>query len=192
MLNVKDHKTRYMFDPFDYLGPKRRKILEDSWAGIFRDHIRHVLPVDLLGKHFSAGMGRPTNELVSMMGAMLLQHMHDLTDEETVEQFAFNIQWHFALDITSNSDKAAYVCPKSIWTMRSIMTEYGLYDAVFEAVGDKLLNVFDVDPAFQRLDSVHIFSNMRHLGRIGIFTSTIKKFFTNLKRHHKAEYESLS
>ncbi|MCI5165619.1 MAG: hypothetical protein D3903_05870 [Candidatus Electrothrix sp. GM3_4] len=92
MFNVKDHKTIYMFDPFDYLGPKRRKMLDDSWARIFRDHIRHALPVDRLIPYFSAGMGRPTKELVSMMGAMLLQHMHDLTDEETTEHFAFNIQ----------------------------------------------------------------------------------------------------
>ena len=128
MFNVKDHKTIYMFDPFDYLGPKRRKMLDESWAGIFRDHVRHVLPVDLLAPYYSAGMGRPTNELVAMMGAMVLQHMHDLTDEETTEQFAFNLQWHYALDITDNSDKSAYVCPKSIWSMRSIMTKYGLYD----------------------------------------------------------------
>lgn len=191
MLNVKDHKTLYMFDPFDYLGPKRRKMLNDSWAGIFRDHIRHVLPVDLLAQHFSVGMGRPTNELVSMMGAMLLQHMHDLTDEETTEQFAFNIQWQFALDITSNSDQIAYVCPKSIWTMRSIMTNYGLYDSIFEAVGDELIKVFDVDTSLQRIDSVHIFSNMKHLGRIGIFISIIKKFLINLKRHHKDEFNEL-
>jgi len=84
MLNVKDHKTINMFDPFDYLGPKRKKMLEESWAGIFRDHVRHILPVDLLTRYFSTGMGRPTDELVAMTGAMLLQHMHDLTDEETI------------------------------------------------------------------------------------------------------------
>ncbi|MCI5167560.1 MAG: hypothetical protein D3903_16075, partial [Candidatus Electrothrix sp. GM3_4] len=191
MFNVKDHKTTYMFDPFDYLGPKRRKMLDDSWSGIFRDHIRHALPVDRLIPYFSAGMGRPTKELVSMMGAMLLQHMHDLTDEETTEHFAFNIQWHYALDITDNSDKAAYVCPKSIWTMRSTMTKYGLYDCIFEAVGDELVKAFDVDTSLQRIDSVHIFSNMKHLGRIGIFTSTIKKFLINLKRQHKNEFNEL-
>ncbi|WP_339134482.1 MAG: transposase [Candidatus Electrothrix sp. GW3-4] len=191
MLNVKDHKTINMFDPFDYLGPKRRKMLDESWAGIFRDHVRHILPVDLLTRYFSTGMGRPTNELVAMMGAMLLQHMHDLTDEETAEQFAFNIQWHYALDITSNSDKAAYVCPRSIWTMRSIMTEYGLYDDIFKAVGDELMKTFDADPSLQRIDSVHIFSNMKHLGRVGIFTGTIKKFLTNLKRQHKNEFKAL-
>ena len=191
MLNVKDHKTINMFDPFDFLGPKRRKMLDESWAGIFRDHIRHILPVDLLTRYFSAGMGRPTNELVAMMGAMLLQHMHDLTDEETAEQFAFNMQWHYALDITSNSDRAAYVCPKSIWNMRSIMTQYSLYDDVFEAVGDELMKTFDADPSLQRIDSVHIFSNMKHLGRIGIFTETIKKFLVNLKRQHKNDFNEL-
>jgi len=191
MLNIKDHKTINMFDPFGFLGPKRRKMLDESWAGIFRDHIRHILPVDLLALHFSTSMGRPTNELVAMMGAMLLQHMHDLTDEETAEQFAFNMQWHYALDITNNSDKAAYVCPKSIWNMRSAMTKYGLYDDVFQAVGDEFIKIFDVDPSLQRIDSVHIFSNMKHLGRIGIFIDTIKKFLVNLKRRHKNEFNEL-
>ena len=36
MFNVKDHKTLYMFDPFDYIGPKRRKMPDESWAGIFQ------------------------------------------------------------------------------------------------------------------------------------------------------------
>ena len=192
MFNIKDHKTTYMFDPLEYLGPKRRQLLNDSWAGIFRDHIIHVLPVSLLLKHYSANMGRPTNELVAMMGASLLQHMHDLTDLETAEQFSFNFQWHHALNITSNSDSDAYICPKSIWTTRRIMTEHGIYDAIFNAVGEELQKVFDVDTSLQRIDSVHIFSNMRHLGRIGIFTSTIKKFLTNLKRHHRGDFNDLA
>ena len=106
MIRIKDHKTRYMFDPFGHLGKKRKKLLEDSWAGIFRNHVRPVLPVHLLAHHFDEDTGRPSNELIAMMGAMILQQMHDLTDEETVSQFAFNIQWHYALDITSHSDRS--------------------------------------------------------------------------------------
>ncbi len=37
--------------------------------------------------------------------------------------------------------------------------------------------------ALQRYDSKHIYSNMRHLGRIGLFVATIRKFLVNLKRH---------
>jgi len=40
-----------------------------------------------------------------MMGTLLIQQMFDFTDEETVRQFAFNIEWHYALDITDNSDE---------------------------------------------------------------------------------------
>ncbi|MCP4344542.1 MAG: transposase [Desulfobacterales bacterium] len=136
-------------------------------------------------------MGRPTNELVAMMGAMVLQQMNDLNDVETAEQFSFNIQWHYALDITDNSDKNAYVCPRTILNMRSVMTKYGIYDRVFNAIGDELIKIFDADTSLQRIDSVHIFSNMKHLGRIGIFTSTIKQFLVNLKRHHKDEFNEL-
>jgi hypothetical protein len=191
MIRIKDHKTRFMFNPFRYLGQKRKKLLEDSWAGVFRDHVRPVLPVHLLADHFDEDTGRPTNELVAMMGTMILQQMHDLTDEETVNQFAFNIQWHYALDITGTSDKDAYVCPKSIWTIRHIMSEHDLYQPVFEEVADHLAKVFEVDSSLQRLDSVHIFSNMRHLGRIGIFVKTIQKFLTNLKRHHRDLFDAL-
>ena len=30
MIRIKDHKTRYMFDPFAHLGPKRRKMIDES------------------------------------------------------------------------------------------------------------------------------------------------------------------
>ena len=191
MIRVKDHKTRYMFNPFRFLGEKRKKLLEGSWAGVFRDLIRPILPVGLVAKYFEEGKGRPTNELVAMMGAMILQQMHNLTDEETVNHFAFNIQWRYALDITSNSDQDAYICPKSIWNMRHIMSTHDLYQPVFEEVADHLGKVFEVDTSLQRLDSVHIFSNMRHLGRISIFVKTIQKFLTNLKRHHKDSFDAL-
>ena len=39
MIHTKDHKTGYLFDPWDHLGPKRRKLMEQSWAGLFREHI---------------------------------------------------------------------------------------------------------------------------------------------------------
>ena len=58
-----------MFDPFDYLGPKRRKMSDESRAGIFRDHIRQVLPVDFLALRFSANMGRPDQRTRSRDGS---------------------------------------------------------------------------------------------------------------------------
>jgi hypothetical protein len=191
MIHIKDHKTLNIFDPLPYLGPKRRRLMESSWAKLFRDHVLVALPVDKIFKNYHWAMGRPTKELYAMLGAMILQQMRDLTDEETVHEYAFSIQWHYALDITDESDQGSYLCPKTLWSMRSVLTQQNLYGVLFESVTDHLAKVFAVDTSKQRCDSVHLFSNMRHLGRIGLFRHTIKKFLINLKRHHKDLFEAL-
>ncbi|MBI5848635.1 MAG: transposase [Nitrospirae bacterium] len=191
MFYVKNHKQPYIFDPFAHLGEKRRDLLNKSWAGLFRQEILPVLPVDALRKHYHDCQGRLSKELYSMVGLMILQQMHDLTDEEAVEQFSFNIKWHYALNITSNSDQYSYVSLKSLWSMRDILTSEGLYHTIFDAATTKLAMVFKVDFTKQRMDSVHIRSNMRHLGRISLFAKTIKKFLANLKRHHRLLFDKL-
>ncbi len=191
MIYTKDHKTHDMFDPFPFLGPKRKQRIEASWAKIFREHILPTLPVEKVFSKYDPVMGAPTKELYAMLGLMVIQQMHDMTDEEAVDQFAYNLQWHYALNITSTADTDAYVSPKTLWTMRSVLTERNLFQDIFNDVTKKLAEVFSVDVSKQRFDSVHIFSNMRHLGRIGLFVKTIKKFLVNLKRHHKDLYEAL-
>lgn len=191
MIHIKDHKTPDMFDPFPFLGPKRKQRIEGSWAKVFREHILTTLPVEKIFSKYDPVFGAPTKELYSMLGLMVLQQMNDLTDEEAVDQFAYNLQWHYALNITSAADAAAYVSPKTLWNMRDTLIERNLYQVIFEEVVTTLADVFKVDVAKQRFDSVHIFSNMRHLGRLGLFVKTIKTFLVNLKRHHKDLYESL-
>jgi hypothetical protein len=202
MFYTKDHKTLDMFDPFAFLGPKRRSLLDTTWAKIFREEILPDLPVEVLRTTYDDFMGRPTKELYAMLGAMIIQQTEDLSDEEAVRQFAFNIQWHYALNIVGDSDKTSYICPKTLWTMRNQLSQPILdkkgkllpkngYDVIFESVADKLARVFEIDVTKQRLDSTHIFSNMRHLGRIGVFAATIEKFMTNLKRHQKELFVSL-
>ena len=191
MIHIKDHKTPDMFDPFPFLGPRRKQRIEASWAKIFREHILPTLPVEKVFSKYDLVMGAPTKELYAMLGLMVIQQMHDMTDEEAVDQFAYNLQWHYALNITSTADADAYVSPKTLWTMRAVLTERDLYQDIFNDVTTKLADVFSVDVSKQRFDSVHIFSNMRHLGRIGLFVKTIKKFLVNLKRHHKDLYEAL-
>jgi hypothetical protein len=191
MIHIKDHKTPDMFDPFPFLGPKRKQRIEESWAKVFREHILTTLPVEKVFSKYDPVFGAPTKELYAMLGLMVIQQMHDMTDEEAVDQFAYNLQWHYALNITSTADADAYVSPKTLWTMRSVLTERNLYQDIFNDVTKKLAQVFSVDVSKQRFDSVHIFSNMRHLGRIGLFVKTIKKFLVNLKRHHKELYDSL-
>ena len=191
MINVKDHKTYDMFDPFEHLGPKRLALLKSSWAHLFREEILHRLPAEKLFDLYSEDRGRQTKELYTMLGIVLLQQMEDLTDEETVQQFSFNILWQYALNVTDTCDFSSYVSPRTLWTMRDHVGRLGLDQALFENVSAALSKLFDLDTSKQRLDSVHIFSNMAHLGRIRLFVKTIRKFLVNLKRHHVQQYQSI-
>ena len=191
MIHVKDHKQYDMFNPFENLGPKRLALLESSWAHLFREEILHMLPAEKLFPLYDDLKGRPTKELYAMLGIVLLQQMEDLTDEEAVQQFAFNIMWHYALNVTDPSDFSCYVSPRTLWSMRDRVGRLGLEQSLFENITDALKRLFDLDPSRQRLDSVHIFSNMAHLGRIRLFVKTIRKFLVNLKRHHADRYQTL-
>jgi hypothetical protein len=191
VFHIKNHKQAHIFDPWGHLGPKRRKLLDKSWSGLFQQEILPTLPVEALRKHYHDWNGRPTKELYSMIGVMILQQMHDLTDEETVEQFCFNIQWHYALNITSPEDAASYVSHKSLWTMRDKLSTEKIYNEIFTTTLELLAKLFNADLKKQRMDSVHIQSNMRHLGRIGLFVKTIKNFLNNLKRQHRNLFDQL-
>jgi hypothetical protein len=57
--------------------------------------------------------------------------------------------------------------------MRQLLAEKKLDQLLFDTVTKKLASAFSVGAGKQRLDSVHITSNMRRLGRIGIFVRVI-------------------
>ena len=191
MIRIKNQKQRQLFDPWRHLSPKRRKILDEDWPGLFREHLLEELPVDQMLPHFTDGIGRPSKELYTVLGVLLLQKTMDLTDKAAIEQLAFNIQWHYALNIPEESDDDKYISEKTLYTMRQIMIDNQLDEAMFDAIADKFAVVFGVNTKNQRIDSVHIKSNMRRLGRISIFSRTIFIFLVNLKRHYRTLFDAI-
>lgn len=192
MINVKDHRQMELFDPWAFLSPKRREKLDKDWPGLFQKHLLRELPVSEFKAVFRTGMGRPTKELHTVLGVLLFQQAMDLTDHDAADHLAYNIQWHYALNITEESDSAKYICEKTLWTMRNHITELGLDGVLFDKLTDKLADIFSVNAENQRIDSVHIRSNMRRLGRITIFAKTTIKFLVNLKRQHRDRFDSIA
>lgn len=193
MFKINDRNNLYIpgTEPWrTVLNDKKIKMLEDSWAGVIREHILPSLPVRNISKHFSKTMGRPTKELVTVMGACVLQQIFDLTDESAREQLAFNEQWHYALDSFSPDDQI--ISLKTLWNVRHLLLHDKSAKKIFKQSTDKLALAYDVDTRLQRLDSVHIFSNMAVLGRVRLLSRAISAHLKNLKRHHKDLYNDES
>ncbi len=177
MLALRDHRSGDLFDPWEYLGPQRRRLLKRSWAGVFREHLLTHLPVGELGAGLCTGMGRPTKDLYVAIGALILQQLHDLTDEQTVEAIALNIAWHYALDIRQEPD--ACLCERTLRNYRRKIIDLGFDGVLFRTLTDRLIKAVGIDTSKQRLDSTAVRSAIRSLTRLGILVEGPASFCAN-------------
>jgi transposase-like protein DUF772/DDE family transposase len=189
MFTLRDRRTGDLFDRWSDLGEKRRRLLERSWAGVFRKHLLEDLPVDELSHHLDDRLGRPSKDLHVVIGVLILQQLHDLSDRVAVEALAFNIAWHYALGVQSEAD--AYFCEKTLRNYRRLFIAQGLDELLFQRLTDRLVRVFDVDTSRQRMDSTALRSAMRSLTRLGIVVETISKFVRELKRSDPALHSQI-
>ena len=192
MIRIKNRDNLYFdgMDPLEgYFNPRKLELLKNSWADVFRIFVLPKLPIDQLANNYNATMGRPTKELTAICGTCVLQQIFDLTDEETRDQLSFNQQWHYALDVLDQEDQI--ISLKTLWTYRFLLLNDELAKPIFDSATDALADFFDVDPKLQRLDSVHIHSNMACLGRCRLMSRTCTKFLKNLKRHYLDFYNTI-
>ena len=100
MQRIVDPRQSCLFDPYDSVLTEttRRRLLE-SWPGVFRHVILELMPVDVLRGHFSAKMGRPTRELYSMAGLILLMECMDWTKRQALDAYSFHLEVQYALNL---------------------------------------------------------------------------------------------
>ena len=73
MRRIVNPQQNRLFDSFNpVLTAQTQRLLLDDWPGVFRHVILELMPVEQLGSHLHATMGRPSKELYSMAGLLLL------------------------------------------------------------------------------------------------------------------------
>lgn len=158
------------------------KRLQSSWAHFFKVEIlpilfRHEDRYALLyGK-----TGRPNFSVVRLLGLCLLQELNNMTDQEALDEFSFDIRWRYALDVNDGDD---YLSRRSLVEFRRRLAaedpEMQLMRSVFDSIRDSALEKLEVFTGDQRLDSTHIISNIRIRGRMALFSDTLDVFLRSL------------
>jgi hypothetical protein len=184
-----DPRQGRLFDPFDgIIPPLGRKQINEGWQGLFRASLLHLMPVRELGVHFDPVIGRPTKELYSVGGLLLLQEMNDWTNAQTIETYLFRTDVQYALNLEPGQDE---MCERTLERYRALFIDDGLAQQVMDSVTATLIERLELSVERQRLDSTHVFSNMASFGRTRLMAVTIKRFLTQVKRHQAADYEAL-
>ena len=185
----KDPEQKQLFDPFksvfSELGYRR---IRSGWWEVFRRSILGLMPVDVLEQPFHEVMGRPTKELYSVAGLLLIKEFHDWTEEEAVDAYMFHAEIQYALNLDPAEQSMSR---RTLQRYEKLFRDHELAQRVMNDVTAKLITELDLDVSLQRLDSTHFASNMATFGRTRLMGVTIKRFLTQLKRHDQASYESL-
>jgi len=177
------------FDAYDpaLTETTRRGLLED-WPGVFRHVISELMPVNVLGGHFSPTRGRATRELYSMAGLVLLMEFMDWPKQQALDAYSFHLEVQYAL----NLEPVAQDLSKR--TLERYLVHFEQDDLARQVLGDvtgRLVTVLGTRIEKQRLDSTHVFSDMACLGRTRLMGVAIKRFLTQVKRHDPAAYAEL-
>ena len=189
-MKITDYLNREQYsskiDPV--LTEKTRTRLLDSWPGVFRHIILELMPVDTLAGHFVPKMGRPTKELYSMAGLILLMEFMDWTKDEALDAYRFNMNVHYALNL---EPVAHDISIRTLERYLNYFEEDDLAKTIMSDITVKLVDLLGIRIDQQRLDSTHIFSDMARFGRTRLMGVAIKRFLTQLKRHDPKAYDLL-
>ena len=189
MRHTVDPRQGRLFDPFDdIIPPLGFKRITTGWQGIFRHVLLKLMPAGQLGEHFHEFLGRPTKELYAMAGLLFLQELHGWTNAQAVEAYLFRTDVQYALNLEPGSDE---ICDRTVERYRALFVEDELAGKLMDQVTTQLVNDLELNVDQQRLDSTHVFSNMASFGRTRLMGITIKRFLTQVKRHHPEDYRAL-
>jgi len=189
MQRIVNPKQTRLFDSFDsVLTAKTRKRLLDGWAGVFRHIILELMPVETICGHFDPAMGRPTKELYSMAGLLLIKEFMDWTKDEALDAYSFRMDIHYALNLEPVTHDLSM---RTLERYIDLFEKDELARVIMSKVTIKLVDLLEMNIDRQRLDSTHVFSDMASFGRTRLMGVAIKRFLTQLKRHDAKAYELL-
>ncbi len=189
MRRMVDPRQTCLFDSYaEVLTDAARQALLSGWPGVFRHVILELMPVRALSRHFHPRLGRPTQELYSMAGLILLMEFRNWTKEEAVWAYRFYFDVHYALNL---EPVAHDLCVRTLERYLQRFEENGLAQWVMHEVTTCLVEVLGTRIDQQRLDSTHVFSDMAQVGRTRLLGVALKRFLTQVKRHDPAAYAAL-
>jgi hypothetical protein len=188
MQRIVNPRQKCLFDSYKALAAANQRWLEENWPGVFRHVILERLPVETLRQHFHPRRGRPTRELYSMAGLLLLLEMFDWTKEYAVVAYCFHREVHYALNLEPTDHELSV---RTVERYQNYYEQDELGQQVMHNVTTCLVQVLGTRIDQQRLDSTHVFSDMYQVGRTRLLGVALKRFLTQVQRHDPAAYASL-
>ena len=190
MRYANDPRQNRLFDVFEeILSPLAYKELLTGWQHLFRQTILELMPVGTVKEHFDPAIGQPTKELYSMCGLIFLMEFKDWTPGEAAQAYMFHADLQYALNLDPENQSMS---SRTVERYKKLIVDGELAGRIMEDITVALIEKLDLNIAKQRLDSTHVQSDMAQFGRTRMMGVAVKRFLTQLKRHDRDAYDTLS
>jgi hypothetical protein len=187
------HHQQDIFGIEVQLSPDLRKRLLASREYAFYKEIFCRIPEALFAELYAEEpASRPNAPVNLLVGAMLLQHLHDWTFEELLEHVAFDLKVRAALGLWSLDQEP--FCRATLFNfqrrLRDHMVRSGQdkFQALFDRLTEDQLERFKLKGTIQRCDSTQISSNIRDYTRIELLVEVVLRMWRVLGEAHQAEH----
>ena len=88
-------------DPLYLMSEREKRMLDKSWAKKFGDEIFPLINEKRFEPLYSANNAtRPNTPVNCIIGALILKELHNLTDDELMENIIFDVRYQYTLKET--------------------------------------------------------------------------------------------
>jgi hypothetical protein len=169
-----NHQQMKLFSTLNDMHPRLKKKLEHSWAQVFYDHIFCKIDESQFALLYCSDNGRPNFPVNILICLEAIKHLFDYTDEEILEQYAYNYQVNYAVGVLTLGELP--LAERTFYEFRERVFKYtlehpGEADIVFkqfEGLLDHFLKITKTSAIEQRTDSTFITPNIRRAGRLSL------------------------
>lgn len=176
-----------LFDQLAFLSERKLRILQNSWAQTFSDHVFSKIDEQIFAPLYSEKTNSKPNAPINVIvGALLLKDFTGQTEDEILESVEFDYRYQYALHTTSFSDQPLSDRTFSRFRERcaayELTTGEDLIHKCFVSLSEEMRKFMDISPNMKRMDSMMIESNIRKMGRLELLYTCLSNLVKELHR----------
>lgn len=178
------HEQMSFFNTVGQLPTGVRKMMDKSWAPVFRQEIFSRINERRYAGLYSNVESRPNFPVNVWVGLEIIKGLFDYTDAELLEQFHFNLLTAYAVGQENLGELT--LSERTIYYNRKRLLEYeeaegrNLLEEEFESLTEEALERLGIDTKTQRMDSSFVGSCIKQMSRLELLVKVLQNFYRDI------------
>ena len=179
-------------DRYNNMTDREKKMLENSWAKAFSEHIFPAINEERFSVLYSKNPAtRPNTPVNIIIGSSIIKEIQDLSDDEVMSGLMFDVRMQYALHTTSYEEQP--LSDRTLSRLRERLYEYeqetgkDLMKEEILSLSGAIAKLMKLKPQMKRMDSLMIASACKDMMRLEVVYTTVSNLVRATHRAHGDE-----